>query len=102
MCCNPIHPFKMNVKELNTDAHMLEVERPLTCCASACKCCLFQEANVTSDGATMGSVKETCYYWYVVFVVRSFPYVRLICLSHRNFHAFLDNHETKPEHDLII
>lgn len=62
MFCNSIHPFKMNVKELNTEASLLEVDRPLACMPGACKCCCYQEATITSGGEVMGTMKETCYF----------------------------------------
>lgn len=65
MCCNAIHPFKMNVKELNTEASLLEVDRPCACAAGGCKCCCYQSATFTSGGQDIGSIKETCYFWYV-------------------------------------
>lgn len=62
MCCTIIHPFKMNVKELNTEASLLELDRPLRCCNCPCKCCCYQEGTITSDGQEMGSIKEGCYF----------------------------------------
>lgn len=62
MCCMAIHPFKMSVKELNTDAELLELDRPLACAAGGCKCCCYQEGHITSGGQPMGSIKEQCYY----------------------------------------
>jgi hypothetical protein len=59
--CNPCHPFTMQVKELNTEAEMLTVERPCACCTSCCKCCCMQRATVTSGGQKMGSMKEQFY-----------------------------------------
>ena len=63
MCFAPIHPFKMNAKELNTEASLLEVDRPLRCAAGFCKCCCYQEATVTSGSDELGTIKETCAYW---------------------------------------
>ena len=64
MCCNAIHPFKMVVKELNTEAELVSVDRPLVFCAvSNCKCCCYQEASFTSGGDAVGSIKEECLYW---------------------------------------
>ncbi|CAB9505965.1 Phospholipid scramblase 1 [Seminavis robusta] len=62
--CTAIHPFKMDVKELNTEASLLELDRPCRCAASGCKCCCYQEATITSGGQELGSMKETC--WYCV------------------------------------
>jgi len=60
--CVPIHPFKMSVKELNTDAELLELDRPLACHATGCKCCCYQSGTITSGGQEMGSIKEQCYF----------------------------------------
>lgn len=65
MCCNAIHPFKMVVKELNTDAEMVSVDRPLACAVGGCKCCCYQEATFTSGGQEVGKIKEECWYWWV-------------------------------------
>lgn len=64
MCCTPIHPYKTVIKEKATDAEIITVERPLKCCFTSCKCCSYQEATVTSGGASLGSIHETC--WYCV------------------------------------
>ncbi|KAL3937191.1 MAG: hypothetical protein SGBAC_007642 [Bacillariaceae sp.] len=69
MFCNAIHPFKMVVKELNTDAEMVSVDRPLACVASGCKCCCYQEAAFTSGGEDIGSIKEECYYCVPRFTI---------------------------------
>ena len=63
ICCTAIHPFKMSVKELNTEAELLEVDRPCACAAGGCKCCCYQEATITSGGQVVGSFKEQCWYW---------------------------------------
>lgn len=63
ICCSHVHPFKMNVKELNTEASLLELDRPLACAASPCKCCCYQGGTVTSGSDKLGSIKETCYLW---------------------------------------
>jgi len=65
--CTSIRPFKMNVKDLNTEASLLELDRPLKYDAGGCKCCCYQEGTITSNGEVMGSIKQTCYYWYVIF-----------------------------------
>jgi hypothetical protein len=54
----------MPVKELNTEAEIVTVNRPFRCCVYSCKCCCYQEATVTSGGNELGSVKETC--WFCV------------------------------------
>jgi hypothetical protein len=67
ICCQPIHPFKMVVKELNTDAEMVTVDRPCAFALGSCKCCgcdiCFQKADFTSGDEKIGSIKETCYCW---------------------------------------
>mmetsp|Transcript_8160 Transcript_8160/g.23459 ORF Transcript_8160/g.23459 Transcript_8160/m.23459 type:complete len:255 (+) Transcript_8160:115-879(+) len=63
-CCAPMHPYVMQVKELNTDAEIITVDRPFRCLPSGCKCCCYQEATFTSGGNTLGSIKEDC--WYCV------------------------------------
>ena len=68
----------MNVKELNTEASLLEVDRPCACAAGGCKCCCYQSATFTSGGQDVGSIKETCYFWYVfvcLFVRYSFTII---------------------------
>lgn len=69
MCCNAIHPFKMVVKELNTEAEMVSVDRPLACAVGGCKCCCYQEATFTSGGEEVGSIKEECYYCVPRFTI---------------------------------
>jgi hypothetical protein len=62
MFCTPIHPFKMVVKELNTDSEIITVDRPLHCPLAPCKCCSYQEAIITSGGNDLGKIEEQCYY----------------------------------------
>jgi len=64
MCCTAIHPYKMTVKEVQTNEEIVTLDRPLRCAAGGCKCCCYQEAFVTSKGANLGSIKENC--WYCV------------------------------------
>jgi hypothetical protein len=63
MCCSPIHPFKMNVVELNTEADIISVDRPLRCAAGSCKCCCYQEASFSSNNNNLGRIQETCWFW---------------------------------------
>lgn len=63
LCCMPIHPYTMTVTELNTEAELLTVERPCRCAAGGCKCCCYQEAFFKSNGAELGRMQETCYFW---------------------------------------
>lgn len=64
MCCSPIHPFKMNVKELNTDAEIVSVDRPCACALGNCKCCCFQEATFSSNNNKLGRIQEDfCWLW---------------------------------------
>jgi hypothetical protein len=67
--CAPIHSFDMVVKELNTDAELLSVHRPVRCCAHPCKCCCYQEITVSSGGQELGSIKEQCYFCVESFKV---------------------------------
>lgn len=60
--CSPCHNFKMEVKELNTDAEMLTIDRPFACPVGSCKCCCYQSAAFTSGGNPMGGIKENCYW----------------------------------------
>lgn len=60
--CAPNHPFKMNVKELNTEAELLSVDRPCRCPMGGCKCCCYQEASISSGGNLLGNIKEACYF----------------------------------------
>jgi hypothetical protein len=64
LCCSPSHPFQMVVKELNTDAELVTVDRPFRCGSAGCKCCCYQEATFSSGGNELGTIKETC--WYCV------------------------------------
>jgi hypothetical protein len=63
VCCTAIHPFKMVVKELNTDAEMVSVDRPCACAIEPCKCCCYQKASFTSDGQDIGRIEEQFYCW---------------------------------------
>ena len=67
LCCAPNHPFTMEMKELNTDAEMITVDRPFRCGAGSCKCCCYQEMNVHSGGQLLGSLKETCWFCIPTF-----------------------------------
>lgn len=60
--CKAIYPFSTQIKELNSDAELLSVERPFRCAAGGCKCCCYQELIMTSGGQSMGSIKENCYF----------------------------------------
>lgn len=63
LLCAPNHPFQMTVKELNTDAEIVTVDRPFRCAAAGCKCCCYQEATFLSGESELGSIKETCWIW---------------------------------------
>ncbi|KAL7577388.1 hypothetical protein ACA910_002114 [Epithemia clementina (nom. ined.)] len=67
--CAPYHPFKMEVKELNTDAEILTVDRPCRCPMGACKCCCYQFATITSGGNELGTIKEQCYFCIPTFKI---------------------------------
>lgn len=64
-CCAPCHEYKMVVKELNTDAEIITVDRPCTCPQGCCKCCCYQQATFSSNNNLLGRMTETCYFWYV-------------------------------------
>mmetsp|Transcript_50869 Transcript_50869/g.122628 ORF Transcript_50869/g.122628 Transcript_50869/m.122628 type:complete len:231 (-) Transcript_50869:378-1070(-) len=70
--CQPCFHWKMAVKELNTEAEVVTVERPCQCCVSSCKCCCYQTATMTSGGAKLGSIQETC--WWCVPSFRVFDH----------------------------
>ncbi|KAI2491997.1 phospholipid scramblase [Fragilaria crotonensis] len=59
--CAPIHPFQTVVKEVNTEAEMITVDRPFRCPFFCCKCCCYQVATVASGGQELGRVKEDCF-----------------------------------------
>lgn len=62
--------FTMTVKENNTEAELLTVERPFRCAAGGCKCCCYQEATFSSGGQLLGSIKEDCWYCVPSFDVK--------------------------------
>lgn len=64
MCCTACHPYQMVVKELNTEAEVVTVDRPCKCCIGSCKCCCYQEASFSSGGAELGRMQESC--WFCV------------------------------------
>jgi hypothetical protein len=63
-CFLPCHNYKMTVKELNTEAEIVTVDRPFKCAAGGCKCCCYQEATFFSNNNELGTMKETC--WFCV------------------------------------
>jgi len=68
--CQPCYTWKMVVKETNTDAEMIAVHRPFSCCVTSCKCCCpMQEAIVTSNGEEMGRIKEQYFYCVPSFTI---------------------------------
>jgi len=69
LCCSPIHPFKMEVKELNTEAEILTIDRPFRCPIGGCKCCCYQSAEFLSGGQLLGSIKETCFFCIPMFKI---------------------------------
>jgi len=62
--CQQMYPYKVEVKELNTDAELFTAERPMNCPVNSCKCCLYQKMTVSSGGQELGTIKENC--WYCV------------------------------------
>jgi len=67
MCCQPIHPFKTSVKELNSEEEIMALDRPCACCAFPCKCCSYQTASFTSGSDDLGRIEETYYYCIPTF-----------------------------------
>ena len=72
--CVPCHVFrfKMQVKELNTDAEILTVDRPCKCCMGSCKCCCYQIATISSGGQELGSIQEKYYYCIPTFTISDY------------------------------
>jgi Scramblase len=62
ICFHACYSWTTEVKDLNTDAELLRVDRPCQCGIGGCKCCCYQSAIVTSGGERLGRVTETCYY----------------------------------------
>lgn len=62
-CLAPCHSYKMTVKELNTEAEIVTVDRPCTCPVGGCKCCCFQQATFSSNNNHLGHIKETFFCW---------------------------------------
>ncbi|KAG7337528.1 scramblase [Nitzschia inconspicua] len=71
-CCQPCHPYTMTVKELNTEAEIVTVDRPFRCGSGSCKCCCYQEATFTSGGNELGRAQETC--WFCVPSLKVFDH----------------------------
>lgn len=69
LCCRGCHPYTMTVKELNTEAEIVSMERFFRCPMGGCKCCCYQEATFTSNKQELGSMKETCYFCVPSFKV---------------------------------
>jgi len=69
LCCAPNHPFKMAVKELNTGAEIVTVDRPFRCFMGNCKCCCYQTAEFSSGGSELGKIEESCWYCVPSFYV---------------------------------
>ena len=62
----------MVVKENNTEAELLTVERPFRCATGGCKCCCYQEATISSGGQLLGKIKEDCYFCVPSFTVTDY------------------------------
>lgn len=69
ICCNGMHPYRMEVKELHSDLNMLTVDRPFACHAASCKFCCYQEASFTSGGDYLGRIEEQFYCCIPQFVL---------------------------------
>ena len=63
ICCVSCHPYNMPVKELNTEAEIMTVDRPCRCGMGCAKCCCYQEAMFTSGSNSLGRMEETCWFW---------------------------------------
>ena len=63
-CFAPHHPFIMEVKDVDTESQLIEVDRPFRCCLFPCKCCCQQEAIVMSGTEKLGQIRET--WWWCV------------------------------------
>ena len=61
----------MTVKENNTEAELLTVERPFACAAGSCKCCCYQQASISSGGQELGTIKEGFYCCVPSFTVKN-------------------------------
>lgn len=61
-CFSPCHNYTMVIKELNTDAEIVTVDRPFTCPPNPCKCCCYQKATFSSNNNKLGTMVETCYF----------------------------------------
>jgi len=64
MFCSANYPFTTEIKEVETEAELLSIDRPCRLLAGPCKCCCFQEASFSSNNNDLGRIKETC--WYCV------------------------------------
>lgn len=67
MCCNPIHPYKTEVKHHETGEEMVTIDRPCACAHGPCKCCCYQNASFSSGGSEIGTITETCFYCIPTF-----------------------------------
>jgi hypothetical protein len=67
--CAPIRPFKTEVKELETEAEILTVERPLACAVAPCKCCCYQSMTFSSGGNDLGKIDEEYFYCVPRFTI---------------------------------
>lgn len=58
ICCGGCHAFTMEVKEENSGAEILSLERPMACNVGACKCCCYQTMTFSSGGRALGKIEE--------------------------------------------
>jgi len=56
-CCCGNQGFKMAAKD-EYDVEILNLDRPYRCCALPCKCCCYQEINISSDNKPLGGMVE--------------------------------------------
>jgi hypothetical protein len=64
LCWTSCYHWTMQVKDIETDAEIVTVDRPCSCgCCGCgtCKCCCYQTATFASGGQSLGKVKETFY-----------------------------------------
>lgn len=60
--CSACYPYTAVVKEEGTGEEILSMERSFTLPLGSCKCCCYQELNVSSGGTNIGKIQEQCFY----------------------------------------
>ena len=69
ICCAPIRPFTMEVKEVESEAEILTMHRPCACQVGACKCCCHQSMTFKSGEDKIGKIEEQYFYCVPVFKI---------------------------------